>query len=712
MQSVIWLWCRGFSAALWWKALAQFGLIEGAIIFGVATLAALTTNFRRFLLAAIVAVALYLLWMGLLLTLERFGCLPTIHLTNVVVENNRTALTWLLLAVGMLVAWVLQSFAARRRYCVAAMALVLLASIPLCTYWRGAEILIRSEPVKKIPVSLTVLGEDDSLDDSPGSQILWSHFLVNGLGPRQLAGVYQAQGTFLGENKTRVNINASAKEWGGRLLDHYEADVFQLVRGCFPTNTLWYGWVQTRRASGLPVTNKGQLPKGQHGKLSGNLGVSIYDVRQLADLPLKVKAAATVLPGCQVRIESVSLNMESISVKLSKSAPDLLFSPETDRYLDLSDGECVYVLYHPSYGEAYPYTTSNDQSNTGTEFGTQNGSVNLDFKFPALRARLTGITVQEWLKHARLLVFQPMKQGQGVDGARPPHIASFPFDQEDYIFKRDRTAGAIQGSRAAALAVIRAATLPPQPDAAQMERYIKTIADNAFMNFDPAMRKVIEKKLAVLGKEAVPVITRLLPFEDKFESTFIIPFLVKNVGRLDVPDLLKALPQDFNLARLFQEKKWDADARPAILSQLPDHRIPLSGFALMIVASAHDPQTYPELSWHFIHARTQSLELIQALQQCPGFDLEAAVRAAWKLARLSLGSDDPLCVEAAAEGLPEALNISIRKLQEDNKYDFYRKRLVLLTDYHGTDKDFEPWLVTHLGHFRYDMGLRRYAAVE
>ena len=112
-----------------------------------------------------------------------------------------------------------------------------------------------------------------------------------------------------------------------------------------------------------------------------------------------------------------------------------------------------------------------------------------------------------------------------------------------------------------------------------------------------------------------------LPLPPRTESDYIFPFLTQFATRAQLPELRSALSRDVHLAGWFHQMKWDDDARDVLLRQLPDHRQVFTPAALRMVADAHDPATYPDLTWHFVRLENQQPSVATNLAACPGFDL-------------------------------------------------------------------------------------------
>jgi hypothetical protein len=579
---------------------------------------------------------------------------------------------------------------------------------------------LRPPPAKQVALTLKVLGTADSLDEQPGSQVLWSHFRLIGLGEHEFASVRSLSGRFQGEQFSAYigsGIATTNHNYRGWLGDD-QAQTLAAIQRYYPTNTLWFGNLSRHRQTTLQLQqSRGQttsLIGGTNppanppaGRFAGAINLTIFDMQKVADLPLKVGAAGVMAAGEHMHIRQVAPGPDGIKIKLSRTQPSLWLLPkEPVQYGNAlpNENDLVYVLFEPAMGEAFCVRPeANPNSSSEVTLGAQSVDTEISIPFPALRARLAGIGLQDWLRSAHLQIYRPVNRG--YSRAR--------FDETNYVFSPDHSPQERKTSDAMGMAAIREAVLPQPHTDAQLRTYVATIAANLPISLDTVDAQTVNRMLSAVGTDDLPVLVQMLPLDSRFESAFVRPWLRKIAVRELLPDLLVALRRDPELAVLFREKGWEPDARDTVISMLPDHGAPLPSDAILIAASAKDANTYPDLAWHFIHQPSYSEEVFLALKQCPGFDVTDAVRQAWKLAQLNLRPKDPLCLAAAAEGLPDALDESILALERrPQNAPLFLNQLATLTDYQGPKAELQSWLSQHLGQFHYDSARRRYTSSQ
>jgi hypothetical protein len=104
-----------------------------------------------------------------------------------------------------------------------------------------------------------------------------------------------------------------------------------------------------------------------------------------------------------------------------------------------------------------------------------------------------------------------------------------------------------------------------------------------------------------------------------------------------------------------------------------------------------------------------------ALAQCPGFDLDEAVREAWSRVRLGLLPPGELALLAAKQGLPDAFNQAVLQLEQSHDSQIHRQyqaqQIAALTDFAGLPETAPAWLSANLGRFQYDGSGHRYRLV-
>src|SRR5262249_1935768 len=94
-----------------------------------------------------------------------------------------------------------------------------------------------------------------------------------------------------------------------------------------------------------------------------------------------------------------------------------------------------------------------------------------------------------------------------------------------------------------------------------------------------------------------------------------------------------------------------------------------------------------------------------------GFDTDGAVREAWQFARLGVIHADSLAPVAAAQGLPDALNLAVAHVQSIDGSDARKQaleNLASLTGYTGPKNETFAWLAANLQRFQFDPAQHRY----
>ena len=255
-------------------------------------------------------------------------------------------------------------------------------------------------------------------------------------------------------------------------------------------------------------------------------------------------------------------------------------------------------------------------------------------------------------------------------------------------------------------------TLPVNPTGAQVADYL----DSLFLHLpddwsgDPEHR-IILGKITAIGSNGVPQLIRRLPADANIESLFILPAVTQLAARRDLPELREALRRDPDVVDIFVKKNWEGDARDILAGLSSDHRLHLSADALRIVARAHNPADYPGLAWHFVRLSYGQDAVTAELRQCPGFDLDSVLREAWKRAQLGVIPKDGLAADAAAAGLPGAMNSAVMLMEAKSDKagrQLLAARLAAMTAYDGPPEKAADWLSATLARLRYDPQTRRY----
>jgi hypothetical protein len=224
---------------------------------------------------------------------------------------------------------------------------------------------------------------------------------------------------------------------------------------------------------------------------------------------------------------------------------------------------------------------------------------------------------------------------------------------------------------------------------------------------------IIMGKITAIGSNGVAELIRRLPADANVETAFVLPAVRQLAGRANLPELREALRRDPEVVDVFVKKKWEDDARDILRGELGEHRIALPAAALRIAAQAHNPADYPGLAWHFVRLFAGQEEVIGELRQCPGFDLDAPLREAWKRAELGIMPKDGLAADAAAAGLPGAMTGAVMLMEAEKDKEARQRmasRLAALTAYQGPPEKAGDWLSANLARLRYDSEMRRYVA--
>ncbi len=440
--------------------------------------------------------------------------------------------------------------------------------------------------------------------------------------------------------------------------------------------------------------------------LDGTATLDLYRVQKVADLPLR-PATFLALPGIRVTVQKIAVANETISISLDESFARLMLdrNVNTARPGNYTDNQpfCTYILYHPSSGEAFLVPQDNTQGIfPGLLADEAHQSFFLSFPYPRLREKLAGITAADWLRDARLCVFAPVYAGSSKlaihrDVYHWPNVSA-----------RDAHS---QKQNADVAAAIARATLPAEITPASLNAYISEILLNLPDYPAKVLQQAARQKITALGTNGLPILLQRLPLTQSTEDNIVFPAIRKLITRDQLPELRAALQRDDNVVTLFVQMKWEADARDILLAKLPDHRQVLPPAALRLIAEAKDPATYPDLRWHFVHLDSGQDQVVTALEQCPGFDVDGAVREAWQLAQLGINSTHDLAPIAARQNLPNALNFAVVLAdQDDSKRSRQNKlnQLASLTGYNGPTNETLAWLTANLTHFKYDPAHQRY----
>lgn len=709
-QCLAWAW-RGYSFHLGLAAAAESLLLCSAFVLLVAVLAALTRDLGRFFLAAGITIGGIFASSATVEMLVHAGGLHRTYLNN---EDGGQAsaqtVGWLVLAAAGMFAWYWQARRGGWRTAALALATGLLAFPFITTVWSKNFLGYKLLPTA--PLTLTLLDTNRPAAGETRGQVLSQELVVSGVPDRQIAVIQNLSAGIRFQNDYQTTwLPKMGPPYAGRRTRPRESEqknnYFELIEQFFPSNTIWFNDNFNYGTSTAFYDEKiyKRFPQGPPpGTVDGSAMVDLFAVKKVAESPLRA-ATFPVLPGLRVTIQNVQLVNGAIRLELDECRAQLLFNRDVDTSDPQNYGEpyCTYVLYHPGSGEAFVVSQHNAQQYFPPLMsGEAHQSLQLRFPYPALRECLAGVTATDWLHEARLCVFAPAYAGTTALTFHSNHYY-MPVTYDGNLRR--------QKEKAADTQTIANATLPENPTDAQRDAYLDEILPNIPVNLDSALRKSITSKLTALGTNGMPALLRRLPLAQNVENTVVFPVIKKLATRDQLPELCAALQRDNNATGLFLGKPWEEEARAVLVAKLPDHREPLSPESLRIVAGAKDPATYADLYWHFVHLQYGQPQVIKALKECPGFDTAAAVREAWHNARLGIVSTDDLATPAAAQGLPEALNLAIIHVESLDDLKSQQRALAplaALTGYTGPTNLTLPWLTANIAHFQYDEVQQRY----
>ncbi len=709
-QSLDWS-LRGYSWQLGWIAAEELLMYGVTVVLITAVLAALTVGTARFFLAVAIATGSVFAWVVVVEILVHMGLMHQAHTdwrSEFQLQNSAAAVAWLVLAVGAFAAWLWQARAGRRRAAMVWLAIGLLPFPIITTVWSKNFLTPRLTP--SAPVALSMPGTNRP-PDVAGGQWLSSEFFMSGVPAGQFAVIQDApvMALFPGTMKSTPVPVAFRSQGRTRPLDSTALDeYYRVIRDFFPPNIVWFNDNYVVGLRG--VFDVAQLSKQFHhsppaATLNGHLTVDLFHIKKVADLPLDY-SSVVVFPGLRVTLQKVALAGNGIDLQIDESYVNIALNRNVDNDNGDNPGNfCTYVLYHPGSGEAFMVNQRTWREYVPALMNLESHSVvNLSFPYPALRERLAGVTAADWLRQARLYVFAPVYAG----------TSDLVFQKDDYHWSGSYGMDINrQNERFADAQAIDRASLPANFTDQQLEAYLDQIILNLSQDWNWQIRDTTRQKLQAIGAHGLPALLRRLPLEWSVENEMILPVVTNLVTREQLPDLRAALQRDDQVADVFISKGWEADARDVLVARLSDHRQPMTSSALRIAAGARDPATYGDLRWQFVHLNYGHDQVIEALEQCPGFDAAGAVRDAWLNVRLGVTSGPGLAFLAARQGLPDALNTAIVTAQQtqDNSESEQRRHLselAALTGYMGDTNNILSWVVNNRDRLHYDPAQQRY----
>lgn len=615
---------------------------------------------------------------------------------------------WLL--IWLVVAWVSQGCWQRLNSSVTALCIGLMGGIAAIMFFRIDFVTRPSDSAAGL--TLNVLEEDDSGAATVHEQILWSHFRVKGLGSNEVVAVRELQGAFQPEQGPEMYL----KEPAGRSIEPFRSaqagETFRVVKRFFPKDTLWFNTSRLDSSRFLPIHHASESGgttgiRGNTGHLKGELELQRFEIKAQGRTSVK-PGAIRLSSGTQLDFRKVESENGRLTIQVAERSPQLFLSPRTDRQT------YVLVLHHEGSGEAYAYTSS------VMAFG---GSVGLpaerimrlpvEFPYPTLRTQLTGISLEEWLSQARLWVFE----------AVPKDLATLSFEKQNYTWRvRHRRpllaseGGQVDEVQISGMEAIRKAQLPENPSDEDLNAYLDTVLHNLPDRWDSSSRDLVTDKFHAIGGKGVHLLLQRYPLEPRIESMYLRSLLTRMVQAEHLPSLLDALRRDPELIWLVRQKGWDQEARSVALELIQSHRNPVPIDLLILAAEAKSRKSYPDLAWHYIHNQRGHYNATPVLLQCPGFDLQEPVDAAWKRARVGLANPTDLAGAAAMFGLPGALREAILAMENLSSSDRRRRdltdTLLELTHYNGPREGFSKWLLEHAGQFSFDPARQHYLLVD
>jgi len=416
---------RGYSLNLCLASTAGILLYSLAVTAGAAALSALTANMPRFFLAlgaglisVILCVAFIEMWQPVIASAVRSDSL----------DDSALVACIALFVAASAFAWGCQALARWRALGALVFSLGALGMPAVDYHWRMDFLKPRQTPAVPHPVQVTASG---ALAAAPGSQRLWNIFRVDNMPARQVAVAEGVDAKFQPDQSdhTWTLQPYSPIQWRGvRGLPANTAqarEYLYIIRGYFPPETLWFGENPGSAGSGaLPLSAPPGLNQAAPGLLTGILDMDLFDVVKAAEVPLR-PTTIHPLPGRRVSIRRVAPDFDGIRVDLEESVAVPMFArqPYGEESLKRCGSFFAYVLYHAESGEACsaqlaPSATFPDAMSD--EFDMK---FSITFSYPQLRQRLAGVSLQDWLRQARLCVFTPVYSGTFKAPFRQEHYA-------------------------------------------------------------------------------------------------------------------------------------------------------------------------------------------------------------------------------------------------------------------------------------------------
>ncbi|MFO1489161.1 MAG: ABC transporter permease [Verrucomicrobiota bacterium] len=711
---------RGYSSALWLCAAGQTLLFSGTFVLLVAVLSSLTRNLARLFLGLGIGIAGMFAWAVTLEMLKNAQILRRAGaggFERTSFDASQLTAMFVTLLVCLLAAWIAQVWFRRARVGIICLTIGLMLFPLLGITWPFN--FLRPRLPEAAPMTLN-LWKTNRPALEPGQQLIAAELILNGVPSRQVAALQYCNATVRIPRDVRIKGQPNTY-WPSPRINmsntrlrpaesSQAADYVRLVKGYFSARTLWFDqnyWNGVGSALYDESLMKRFTNRPPAAVVTGSLEADLFGVDKAAEVSLQPQT----LPlggGRRVTIHAVSLQQDSIKVQLSETTPSLLFDHDPNHEIgqNYQYTACTYVLFHPRYQEAFLLRTEDVRpAFPGILSGEWQVFAKARIPYPALRERLAGVSAAEWLKEARLCVFNPVYAG----------TARLNFADNHYTWPNLNGVSRRESAKQAGMKVIENLQLPADATDTQFNTYLDEIFANVPDNLPYEESQLLSRKLSALGTNGVPALLRRLPLPSHVEHSVVLTVLEKLVNRSHLPELEQALQRDSNVVRLYLQKRWQADARPIVLAKLARPQPVLSSEELRLAAEAHDPATYANLRRHFLALNYGHDHVLPALAQCPGLDVDGLVRDAWKRARLGLISDNDLALPAAKLGLPGALPEAV--IQVETYGDSTRRKnessqLAALTGYTGDANKTLDWISDRLDRLAFDAAQGRYVLDE
>ncbi|MBN2451623.1 MAG: hypothetical protein JXR77_14640 [Lentisphaeria bacterium] len=625
---------------------------------------------------------------------------------------SRTVIAAVFLLTAGLAAWLWQALRGSPGVTLTVLAVGAVLLAPATAWW----------PVDFLrPTALQPPPLDVSVDPTPtgragaGEQVLFSRFRVTGLPPDHLVAVADVRAVLSRREGPSLSLGSGmsaghpgrlpAPIWATREAHEFAA----FLRRRLPERTTWQLPNSFPSEAELPIQEaEGVVWSGgpPSGHLQGELVLAVHRIDLLADVPL---ACGTVYrgDGRVVAVDEVKSTEAGIEVWAHSFRAGVVLTrdPRKAAHGPIRWGWTetpVFVVYNPRTQEALaPDWRQHARGSLPTLSAVRGGYLHrhrFAVPYSPARARLSGVPLEEWRRDLRLLVFRDVYRGS----------VTRTVDVPSYRLQWDSGAA----ERAAGLAAIEALPFPEVATDAQVDAYLDTIFRHAPDGFHGPETAAIRAKLERIGEGGVPRLLARLPVDERLYQAYDGPVLRKLATPAHLGDLCAALRRDAKLADVFAVKGWEEEGGRAVLALLADGRVPMGPAALRLAARVAQPQDYAPLADRFVGLERGQEALVPVLEELPGFDLESAVRRAWRRALVGWSEATGLAAVAAAYGLPGAFDEAVLRLDDPTMSEAGRARLLTrlraLTAGEAEGEELQRWLLANLGRFRYNPAAARY----